>query len=396
MKLCFPGKFSAVLRRDSLIDRFKNQGRHEARMSQKIGIITHHYTNNFGAFLQLFALYRTLQSLLPGAAVEVIDFRVGKHYFTNRRCLFLRKIRRGHIREDIYRWVKEIQLAFAYRRERSRMRFSRPVTTAEEINALQYDAVVIGSDEVWYYGDSAYSPVKFGHGLCSSRIVSYAPSVGGMEIDGELPEEIPSGLKAFTHLSARDRNAAALAKRHTDKPVQEVLDPTLLYDYEEATLPGGLTPGGYIVCYYEEGWSEELVQALRAYAALRGLSIVGAGCAAHWYDRSLVHVTPFEWVSLFKHAALVITGTFHGTVFGLKFHKKVIACPGKKFPNRQQKILSLLNTLGALGLYFDAQSEHAASDLERMLQTEFDERAVRSALVDKKAQSFDFLTCALS
>lgn len=364
-------------------------------MPKKIGIITHHYVNNFGAFLQLYGLYRTLQMLNPDASVEVVDFRVGKHYFQNRRNLFLRKIRVRYAKEDILRWLKEIRLAFIYQRERNRMSFSRHVKTSREINNLHYDAVIIGSDEVWYYGNSAYSPVKFGYGLMASKIISYAPSVGGMMTTCRFPDEIPIGLKNFTHLSGRDKNTVNLAERCTQKSVNEVLDPTFLYDFEETELPEGIAAKKYIACYYEEGWSDDLIRIIKQFAASHQLLIVGAGCASSWYDRSLVNITPFQWVSLFKHAVMVITGTFHGTVFGLKFNKKVIACPGKKFPNRIEKIISLLNSLGVEDYMLDTQSSTAAADLQKIIDRTFDMTTIQSVIARKRAESADFLNCAL-
>lgn len=364
-------------------------------MPKKIGIITHHYVNNFGAFLQLFALYHTLQSLFPDAIIEVIDYRVEKHYFQNRRSLFFRKIRTNHAQEDIHRWLKEIQLAFIYRHERRRMDFSRPVKTAAGINALHYDAVVIGSDEVWYYGDSAYSPVKFGYGLSSAKIVSYAPSVGGMMVTQSLPDEILTGLRTFTHLSARDENTTILAKKYTNNSVPVVLDPTFLYNFQDTVLSGSVNDGKYIVCYYDEGLDENLIRIIKQYASSKQLRIVGAGCSSSWYDQSLVNITPFDWVSLFKHATMVITGTFHGVVFGLKFNKKTIACPGKNFPNRIQKIISLLSLLGAEDCMLDTSTTDADFILQKMMNTTSNMTPIQSRISRKRADSIDFLKYAL-
>lgn len=40
---------------------------------KKVGIITYHRAENFGAFLQCFALQKTIEEL--GYRVEVIDYR---------------------------------------------------------------------------------------------------------------------------------------------------------------------------------------------------------------------------------------------------------------------------------------------------------------------------------
>lgn len=39
----------------------------------KIGILTHHYINNFGAFLQAYALQTALQEMYPNDEVQIID-----------------------------------------------------------------------------------------------------------------------------------------------------------------------------------------------------------------------------------------------------------------------------------------------------------------------------------
>lgn len=40
----------------------------------KIGILTHHYVKNYGAFLQMKGMYETLQRLYPEAEVTVVDY----------------------------------------------------------------------------------------------------------------------------------------------------------------------------------------------------------------------------------------------------------------------------------------------------------------------------------
>lgn len=46
----------------------------------------------------------------------------------------------------------------------------------------------------------------------------------------------------------------------------------------------------------------------------------------------------YEWVDLFRNAEKVITGTFHGTVFSIKYNKSVLCYPTEK--NRINKIIA--------------------------------------------------------
>jgi hypothetical protein len=41
------------------------------KKEQQIGIITHHYVHNYGAFLQSYALQGTLISLYPSTEIEI-------------------------------------------------------------------------------------------------------------------------------------------------------------------------------------------------------------------------------------------------------------------------------------------------------------------------------------
>ena len=38
----------------------------------KIGILTHHYVKNYGAFLQMKGMYETVRELYPDADVKII------------------------------------------------------------------------------------------------------------------------------------------------------------------------------------------------------------------------------------------------------------------------------------------------------------------------------------
>ena len=46
----------------------------------KIGILTHHYINNFGAFLQAYSLQKAVEELCPDDEVYIIDYVNRKHF----------------------------------------------------------------------------------------------------------------------------------------------------------------------------------------------------------------------------------------------------------------------------------------------------------------------------
>ena len=86
-----------------------------------------------------------------------------------------------------------------------------------------------------------------------------------------------------------------------------------------------------------------MAKQLQEYAKKNDLKIIGAGDYKTFYDEGFIDLTPYEWVDLFRNAEKVITGTFHGTVFSIKYNKSVLCYPTEK--NRINKIRSLLSDM---------------------------------------------------
>lgn len=49
----------------------------------KIGILTHQYINNYGAFLQAYALREAVAEMFPNDNVEIINYINFKHFIIN-------------------------------------------------------------------------------------------------------------------------------------------------------------------------------------------------------------------------------------------------------------------------------------------------------------------------
>ncbi len=192
----------------------------------KIGILTHHYVNNYGAFLQAYCLCAAIQELYPDADVRVIDYVNRKHLLINTAGCF--RFFRG--RETLASWLQKTRLPGLFARaRREEMPLTRPVHPASEINALGLDVIVVGSDEVWNYRDpKSADPVKFGCGL-DARLIAYAPSVGRADTFDDLPREMREGIGRFSAVCARDDNTAKLLCELTGKPPARVPDPTFLF-----------------------------------------------------------------------------------------------------------------------------------------------------------------------
>ena len=355
----------------------------------KIGIITHHYIKNYGAFLQTYALQQYLTEKYKDAEVVIVNYINKKHQIINIGGCFRFFIGR----ESIKAYLEKIKIPATFSKaEREFLNITKRVKNAEEINALGLDAVIIGSDEVWHYEDKAASPIKFAVGLRNKMIISYAPSCGGVDLSHPIPEYVQSGMKNFTDISVRDDVSEQLVNRLLGfKPVR-VLDPTLIYDFPvyEDNFTRRLKKENYILMYFCEKLPEEGIQKIIAYAKGKNWKIYGAGEYAKYYSDITINVSPFQWVEMFRNAQFVFTGTFHGAVFSLITQRNFAAFLTN--PSRVKKVNSLLEQFQLSDRIF---KEQELNRIEELLEQEIDYSSFNERKEQVRQSSYDFLEKAI-
>ncbi len=331
-----------------------------ANQKIKIGILTHHYIKNYGAFLQTYALQQYLTETYPDADVKIIDYVNQKHKWINIAGCF--RFFKG--KENLRAYLEKIKLPKTFAKEEKKyLHLTKRVRSSKEINALGLDLILVGSDEVWHYQDKAYAPVKFGYGLQAKGIASYAPSCGGVDTTKPIPAAVQEGMQRFTHFSARDDIAEWLVQTTVGKKAVRVLDPTLLYDFPiyEDSFTEKLKKKPYMLMYFCEKLAAEGHQQLIDYAKKKGWEIYGAGEYAKYYSDITTNLTPFQWVEMFRNAQLVVTGTFHGVVFSLISKRNFAAYLTN--PSRVKKVHSLLEQFGLSNRIFTEKQIGQMQDL---------------------------------
>ena len=309
----------------------------------KIGILTHHTINNFGAFLQTWALQEKLKALFPQDEVQVIHYIIPKQNIINIGGFF--RFYPGV--ETPASWCAKVTqpLLFAESR-RKYLNLTKPVYNAAQINALGLDCIVIGSDEVWNYLDpKGFSLIKYSAGLAAKSIVAYAPSTG--KATGlDAPQQVRDAMRGFTALSARDEGAETLCRTALGVTPAMVCDPTFLTPTPEvhSEKMDALTEKPYVLFYYCNGIPHDVKRQLIDRAKAEGYAVLGGGEYDRLYSQQSVRLTPFEWAELFRRAEYVYTGTFHGAVFSILNRKdfRVYA----SIDSRVKKIDALLRQFG--------------------------------------------------
>ena len=248
----------------------------------KFGIVTYHDGFNFGAFLQVYALQRTLDKL--GFLSEIINYKSPSHSYWEYRCLFYTRrlaVLSGNFRKML-----------AFFRAHKKLRLSHVASDVKGLSDLNYECVIFGSDEIWNYSNPIVKldPVYFGIGVQTARRISYATSCGSLPHDSEVPKVVSQGWENFDHIAVRDGNSKALVSKYVEIPVELVLDPTYLVDFTGEEIE---CPQSNFILVYTTGFSPVVQKAVREYAARVGKRLVSIGYRNNFCDENVIGIGPF-------------------------------------------------------------------------------------------------------
>lgn len=354
----------------------------------KIGILSMQQVANYGSFLQAYGLKASLESL--GHVVEFIDIIPGRQLPRYRQGRF-HKLRLACERIKCRNPFRQIRYSLLLHKRFAREFFPQLGVGAN--GGGHYDAVVIGSDEVFNIAQSSwfgFSPQLFGEGLNADKVISYAACCGATTLaklsELGLSEQVGKMLcRNFSAISVRDRNSSELVAAFTGKTPSLHIDPVLLYDFDRELAAVPLhTEGRYLLVYtYPNRMrNADEIKAIRKYAHERGLCIVSVGNYFDWVDQ-VVTPHPFEVLAYFRDAACVVTDTFHGTVMSIKY-RRPFATIVREMNNN--KLTGLLDQFGQ-----KRREVKELSLLECILETPIDWIPVEQAIRQEQERSMDYL-----
>ncbi len=321
----------------------------------KIGTLTFHSTDNYGAMLQAYALPKAVQSL--GYSCEIIDYRHnvithGVEVEWPKQLLKRYGVIRGTVKA-LNRWrlgwfdAKRKDIKFNRFMEKKLPLSNTTYRNIKELLTTEYDAVLFGSDQIWNpVLTNGFAPEYFGEPFTCKKI-AYAASSG----TDYIPEEGIEKLKTFSAVGVREMGLARMLQtRGVD--ASTVLDPVLLLTKEqwrevEAPLPKGLIPDKYILIYsFDENAVYEQARKISREENLP--MVIVRWCGYHERFRDMIQLPqcgPQEFVSLIDHAAVVCTSSFHGTAFSVLFGKRFYCCTPKNFGSRTNSLLEQVGLL---------------------------------------------------
>ena len=374
---------------------------------KRVGIVTIHDSPNYGGSLQAYALYKYIKD--KGAECEIIDIRrpvhndyiYERHYSSYRNNPFsFRKKLKNTIKKLIGRKTNISQYTsdMAERRFRefnSTIRYSKPYCrlSALKKNPPVYDVYISGSDQLWNPTQPYCLEPYFLTFAPKGKVkISYATSVGITELQAKEKKDFKKWLSTYDAISVREKQAQKLLRSFVNKEISVVLDPTFLLDidYWKSIANFPEVNGGYILIFllsknpeivnYGIKLSEEskkkLIFIKAPHLPLNENYIVDNNCG------------PKEFLGYIGNADLVITDSFHCTVFSILMEAKNFATYISPTSKKGSRITDLIDLLGLSDHLLATDYTSTYSDLEKTI---INKELLRKKIISEQTKSRNFL-----
>lgn len=324
----------------------------------KLGIITWFDGPNYGTNLQAIALQRYLRNC--GYHVEIINFappqvaqKIKKTFWqkvANQPQKYANKYTNKKYNAEISLKLHKLESEV-----KKNCKFTKKVSDERDYIRIsnEFDVLIFGSDQIWnpnwyhkyYYAD--YYEIK-------AKKISYAPSLGVSCVNEEQVVNIRKSLEGFSSVSVRENQGADLLEKITGNRPQVVVDPTFLLNAGqwEDTLDVPQPP------------NDEYVLSMFLTDNLHHWRAASKFAKTHHLNHIILPYTGFSYMqngdvkadaglgevlSLIKGARLILTDSFHITVFSIIFNRSFYTFMRFKedgFTSQNTRIINLLEMLG--------------------------------------------------
>lgn len=368
----------------------------------KIGILTLPLHTNYGGILQAYALQTVLERM--GHEVVVFDKILPEPSLSLWKCPFVyskRLVNKLLGRKDnivfLEQYVSKIKPIIQQNTNKFIKNYIHRVsfkTFAKIPNADTFNAIIVGSDQVWrpiYFGedhvDDAY--LAFARGWNIKRI-AYAASFGvdKWEYSPLQTETCKSLLHNFDAISVREESGVKLCRECLECKAQLVLDPTMLLDKSDyvkiiKTSNVPKSKGNLLVYILDETLDKTaLIKNIADKYNLKPFRVGSNTENIHAPLNERIQPPVEEWLRGFYDAEFVITDSFHACVFAILFEKQFVVIGNKK--RGMSRFFSLLSQFGL-------ENRLIAENLNVSSVDYIDFTLLRNRLAELKEKAMSFL-----
>lgn len=306
--------------------------------NKKIGIATFHCAENYGAYLQAFALQKWLQKRFePEKKVKIINYRpaylilpyrikLGDRIEKGRTIIQKSKACITFMTEVPYRLIRKKHFKQAARL----LSLTKPIFSDEFVLDESYVALILGSDQIWNTNlTKGVDRVYFGEvAPHACRKISYAASIGMEEFPPEIKSKVETHLSNLDSIGVRERDSVKILHKLCRHNIAVNVDPTLLIDPDFWKDYLSKVKYSDYILVYRVGSDMRMMEDAYKIAKRRGKIILHFGDPSikpifpDVIVKSLAYCGPFEFISYISNAEVVLTDSFHATCFSLIFNRR--------------------------------------------------------------------------
>jgi hypothetical protein len=349
----------------------------------KVGILTYHFSDNFGALYQAYSMRKWL--LDRGVKAEFVNYH--PRYVEQggpfdrpwkpalwRKNLTILYMKQAYLRRRFFGDGRQ-QAAFESFRQEVLGVTSPRLKTRDDLAAEmeQYDLLICGSDQIWNPSiQRGLDPVYFLDIPNSdhARKVAYAPSFGRPAIEPQHNVELASLVSRLDAISVREATGLnILEDAGIPRDYVSVLpDPTVLLGrFDDLVVDCG-SPDESVFCYALR--TDEVIRGVAVEAARMTGGALRAPRSTHQRWRDIgegISPGPVEWLQTLARSKLVVSNSFHGVALSIVLNRPfiVVGLPGKR-AKMNARVHNLLTLAGLTDRFLDSTD---FSRVRRLVET---------------------------
>ena len=222
----------------------------------------------------------------------------------------------------------------------------------DEINL--YDAIIVGGDQLWNTRITKYNKLFFLKNCMCKKKIAFSVSFGYSNRNSEENDFYKKYINNFDSVYVRETyDVSYISKIFKGNRYNYVLDPTMLIDSKlwNECCRERIIREKYVLVYCFNN-DEKVFETACNIRDQLGLPIYIISSSYRKKNKkgfyNISGVGPREFLTLIRDAEVIITNSFHGTVFSIIFKKKFCCIPYEGTEGRMTSLLKLLGLEEAL------------------------------------------------
>lgn len=363
----------------------------------KVGILTFHNSYNCGSMLEAYAIYKYLKN--KNLQTEIINFsnRGQKELYTIKsKNDSLKHILKNIILSPHYKKLEFNNNKYEEFKNKN-LKLSEQYDKSDNINEKDYDVVVAGSDQVWNITIKDADDAYFLNWVKKAKKVAYAPSFGARKIANYTKEveKYIEYLKDFDALSVREKNGQKWIKEMINKEVPVLIDPTLLLnssEYDNILDNQYETPNTKYIFFYCPQFNTEICKFVKKISKKYRLPVIVWSTKSYYlkgiyrYGFKLPeYESPAVYLKLIKNAELIITTSFHGSIFSTIYKKKFFVIKNGEMYGDDDRVKTLLDSIKMNNRLIEYKFDDKYDYLKEIDYSTYDENLIK---LKEKAEKY--------